>query len=242
MTLPELCEPVFQYVCRLNRSARKGGSFEQATVRNEVRNLLAEMRASAADDQALREQYDLVELPLIFFLDSMISEGGLNISDAWNAQRLAYERNELAGDEKFFDLLEETLADSKQAASERLVIFYTCIGLGFTGWYAGQQDYLRKRMKDIASRIKAHMSLDEGSRICAEAYDHVDTRDLIEPPSHKLVGIAIGLVGLIVVLFVTNIYLYRDASAGLSKALRQIIAYGEAPTPGAAASDGRAER
>ena len=63
MTLPELCEPVFQYVCRLNRSARKGGSFEQTTVSNEVRNLLAEMRAACADDQALREQYDQVELP-----------------------------------------------------------------------------------------------------------------------------------------------------------------------------------
>ena len=25
MTLLELCEPLFQYICRLNRSARKGG-------------------------------------------------------------------------------------------------------------------------------------------------------------------------------------------------------------------------
>ena len=229
MTLQELCDPVFQYVCRLNRSARKGGSFELTTIRNEVRNLLSEIRAASVDDPALREQFDGVELPLIFFLDSMIAESGLNISEAWNAERLAYERNELAGDEKFFDLLDETLADTKQAAADRLVIFYTCIGLGFTGWYAGQQDYLRKKMKEIASRIKAHIPLDEKSRVCPEAYDHVDTRDLIDPPSHKLVGIAIGLIGLIVVLFVTNIYLYRDASAGLSKALREIIAYGEVP-------------
>ena len=32
MTLLELIEPLTQYVCRLNRSARKGGQFEHAQV------------------------------------------------------------------------------------------------------------------------------------------------------------------------------------------------------------------
>jgi type IV/VI secretion system ImpK/VasF family protein len=227
MTLPEVCEPLFQYVCRLNRSARKGGSFELGVVRSEVGNLLNSMKASCVTDQAMVEQFDKVELPLIFFVDSMIAESGLNISEAWNAERLAYQRNELAGDEKFFDLLDETLADTTLAATERLVIFYTCIGLGFTGWYAGQQDYLQRKMKEIAVRIKSYVPLDDASRICPEAYDNVDTRDLIEPPGRKLVGIAIALVGLVVVLFVTNMYLYRDASHGLSQALRKIIAFEE---------------
>ena len=36
----------------------------------------------------------------------MISESSLPFAAQWNQNRLAYERNELAGDEKFFDLLE----------------------------------------------------------------------------------------------------------------------------------------
>ena len=37
------------------------------------------------------------------------SESTLPFAAQWNQNRLAYERNELAGDEKFFDLLEETI-------------------------------------------------------------------------------------------------------------------------------------
>jgi cytochrome bd-type quinol oxidase subunit 1 len=44
-------------------------------------------------------------------------------------------QRQLAGDEKFFDLLEETLNDSSEDASERLAVYYTCLGLGFMGMY-----------------------------------------------------------------------------------------------------------
>ena len=48
MTLLELCEPLFQYVCRLNRSARKGGSYEPTRVRAEIDALFEEAKAKAA--------------------------------------------------------------------------------------------------------------------------------------------------------------------------------------------------
>ena len=51
---------------------------------------------------------------------------------------------------KFFDLLDETLNDPSDEATERLKIFYTCLGLGFSGWYAGQSEYLRGKMLDIS--------------------------------------------------------------------------------------------
>ena len=31
----------------------------------------------------------------------------------------------------------------------------TCMGLGFTGWYKGQTDYLQKKMTEIAARIRS---------------------------------------------------------------------------------------
>ena len=60
-------------------------------------------------------------MPLIFFVDSLISESTLPFAAEWNRKRLAYERNELAGDEKFFDFLDETLAEKGPDADERLV-------------------------------------------------------------------------------------------------------------------------
>ena len=223
MTLLELCEPLFLYMCRLNRSARKGGSFEHSQVRSEVRALLKDMQSKAASEPNLLAQFEAIEEVLIFFVDSMIAESNLPFARDWDQDRLAYERRELAGDEKFFDLLEETLKDSSEAATERLAVFYTCMGLGFRGFYAGQPEYLRKRMLECSARLREMMDTDEFSRVCPQAYEHVDARDLIDPPGKKLLGITIALIGLVVVVFIANAWLFKDSANELIKALDKII-------------------
>lgn len=224
MTLLELCEPLFLYMCRLSRSARKGGgSLEYDRVRAEIEGLFKEMHANADTEPGLVGQYEKVEEVLVFFVDSMVAESGLPFAQQWHKNRLAYERNELAGDEKFWDLLDETLADRSSEATERLAVFYTCIGLGFTGFNAGQPELLRKKMLQCSARVQHLMDKDEESRLCPEAYEHTDARDLIEPPGAKLLGIAIALVGLIIVLFVANIYVFRGTSQDLVEALNRII-------------------
>jgi hypothetical protein len=77
-------------------------------------------------------------------------------------------------------------------------------------------------MKEIAARLQAAGKFNEVQRICPEAYEKVDTRDLIEPPGTKLVGIGIALVGLIVVLFCMYGYLYHDSAARLQSALEKV--------------------
>ncbi|MFH0879121.1 MAG: DotU family type IV/VI secretion system protein, partial [Lentisphaerota bacterium] len=129
MMLSELCEPLFLYMCRLNRSARKGGIFQHNRVRSEIGSFFKDMAKTASMDPRLSEQYRKIEVVLLFFVDSMVSESALPFAEEWNQNRMAFERNELAGDEKFFDLLDETLADPSEQATERLAIFYTCLGL-----------------------------------------------------------------------------------------------------------------
>jgi type IV/VI secretion system ImpK/VasF family protein len=223
MTLMDVCEPLFQFICRLNRSARKGGTYDIAVLRHEVSGLFDRMKAQATEAR-LVEAYEKVELPLLFFADSMIAESKLPLAGEWNKNRLAYQRNELAGDEKFFDLLDQALKEAGPSVPDRLAVFYTCIGLGFQGWYAGQPDYLKKKMKEIAPRLPGRMGAEAATRLCPPAYENVDTRNLIEPPSRKLVAIGIALLGLTIVLFFTNIFLYREASQDLSRALQRILA------------------
>jgi hypothetical protein len=219
MTLLELCEPLFQYMCRLNRSARKGGNYELGQVQAEIKALLADAKGKSVGEN-LSEPFEKIELPLMFFCDFMIKESALSWAREW--RELAFERHEMAGDEKFFDLLEETLKDHSPAANDRLAVFYTCIGLGFTGWYTSQPEYLRRKMKEIAARLQAAGMFSEAQRICADAYEKVDTRDLIEPPGTKLLGIAIVLVGLVVVLFVMYAFLYSDSAKALNASLKTI--------------------
>src|SRR5215211_573209 len=111
-SLAELVEPLFLYVCRLNRIGRSGqiathtsapfaahsSSFEQT--RTEIGRILTAMRDDAAGDVALARQFDQIEMPLVFFVDSIIAESQLPYRDRWHENRLAAERGELAGDDK----------------------------------------------------------------------------------------------------------------------------------------------
>ena len=222
MTLLELCEPLFQYVCRLNRLSRTGCTLEMDQVRNDVKKILDEMRTKASNSK-LTGQYEKIELPLIFFVDFMIKESKLTFAYDW--YELGRERNELAGDEKFFDLLDEDLADPSGGATERLVIFYTCIGLGFTGVYTGQPENIQRLMSKISARISGMMDADEKSYICPEAYENVDARDFVEPPGTKLVGIGITLIGLIIVWSIAYFCLLKWTLDDVSKSLDTIIGY-----------------
>ncbi|HEV2394853.1 MAG TPA: DotU family type IV/VI secretion system protein [Verrucomicrobiae bacterium] len=242
MTLLELTEPLFQYVCRLNRVGRKSGvaptgettfltkgaalprgvSLDYAVVRSEIKAIFEDMQQRAASDFRLSSQIKKVELPLLFFVDAIISESGLRFAAQWNQNRLGYERNELAGDEKFFDLLDEDLKDSSDEASERLAVFYVCIGLGFSGIYFRQPELLRKTMFTIAPRIKRWLETDEMAKMCPDAYEGVDTRDLTEPPSRKVLVISMIFLALIFACVASYVWLYHRARADLNDSFAEI--------------------
>src|SRR5688572_24520666 len=217
MTLLELSEPLFQYICRLSRSARKGVRVEPNTVRNEVKAILGDMRSRAMADRSLVAQYEKIELVYLFFVDFMVRESLGAAAKSW--PELAAERKELAGDERFFDMLDETLKEPGDAAAERLVVYYVCVGLGFTGWYTGQPEYLRKKMLEISSRIRHVMDADQMARICPEAYDNVNTANLVGPPVRRLIGVGILLVVMLIVPFAANIALYYPSKRRPTTAL-----------------------
>ena len=227
MNLPELCEPLFQYTCMLNRIARNAGGegMEYDALRPVIDSIFESMGALAATEPALNVQYSKMHMPLVFFIDSMLAESALALAPVWNKNRIAYEQKELAGDEKFFDLLDQTLEERTAEADERLIVFYTCLGLGFTGWYAGQAEYLRAKMNVIAVRIKRHLEPDARARLNPEAYDHLDTRNLIQPPGIKLIVVAIIFACLLLMTLALNVYLFQTASRGLADALREILTH-----------------
>jgi type VI protein secretion system component VasF len=220
MTPLELCEPLLQYMCRLNRSARKGGNPEASRVRSEIDALFDQMRSKASADATLAVHYELIELPLLFFVDFMVKESELSFAGEWH--ELAYDRDELAGDEKFFDLLEETLADQSSAATERLAVFYVCMGLGFSGWYAGQPEYVRNKMLECSARMRKMIDADESSLVCPEAYEHPNTSDLVEPAGTKLMGLGIAFVGLALVVIIANVFLFKWTSDELTDSLAAV--------------------
>jgi type IV/VI secretion system ImpK/VasF family protein len=224
VTLVDLYEPLFQYICMLNRLSRRGSNeaIEFNPLRAEIAALLDSIAKRGQEDPLLALQAQKLEMPIIFFIDSIIAESNLQCAAEWHKNRIAYSRNELAGDEKFFDLLDETMNDSSAEATERLVIFYVCLGLGFTGWYANQPEYLRRKMETLAKRIGV-ADLERAGRICPEAYKYLDTRNLIERPSAKIGAMALAFLGLSIVVLAVNFYLFRVGLLGLTESLAEIL-------------------
>jgi type VI secretion system protein ImpK len=252
MTLLQLTEPLFQHICRLNRFARRAGSakttgddttyislkpesskaaasaasksasLDYTVARSEIKALFEDMMSKGASDMRLSQQVRKVELPLIFFVDSMISESSLPFAQQWNQNRLAYDRQELAGDEKFFDLLDETLKESGDDAAERLAVFYTCIGLGFTGIYFKQPEFLRKTMLSIAPRIRHLIENDQNARICPETYEKVDSRNLVEPPSSRMAIVGMIFAGFTLAVLISYFLMYRQASKNLNSSMEEV--------------------
>jgi type VI protein secretion system component VasF len=254
MTLLQLTEPIFQYMCRLNRIARRGGgpvqhsgdtsfaslsraaaasatpvvpargaNLDYAVARSEIKALFEDMMAKAAKDMRLSQQARKIELPLIFYVDSMISESSLPFAAEWNQNRLAYDRQELAGDEKFFDLLEETSKDPSEDAAERLAVFYICIGLGFSGIYFKQPEFLRKTMLSVAPRIRHLVENDQTAKICPEAYEGVDTRNLVEPPSGRMVLVGMVFLAFVLAVLISYFVMYRQASSSLKSSISEVL-------------------
>lgn len=224
------CDPLFQAVCRLNRIGRlqRGSTIDYAQTRTEIEEHFEVLARVARGDISLGEQYRKVELPLVCFVDNMLAESALPFAAKWNNNRLAFARNERAGDEKFFQLLDETLADKKPEADERLAIFYICIGLGFTGGM--QPDFLKKKMQEIAPRVKAHVDADESAFITPASYQSTNLANLPMPMAASLVPLLIVLSGLLLVVLGVNIFTFRSASAELNQALETIIAHDPAKT------------
>ena len=222
MNLLETYEDLFQYMCRLNRAAKTEAHPEYLRVRTEIKTLLDEVSRSASADVRLSNQIKRLELPITFFVDNLICTSRLKFAPQWAENRLAKEKNELAGDERFFDFLEQDLSDTSEDAAERLAVFYSCLGLGFAGMYQGQPDKIRQYMDQIFPRIRQWMDNDPRTKINEEAYRYTDTRVLTEPPSRKIVFVALMFLFFALCAMMVYYALYYKATDELTSAVKNI--------------------
>jgi type IV/VI secretion system ImpK/VasF family protein len=222
MKLLELYEEIFQYIARLNRATKAQAHPEYARVRAEIKDLLDRPSRDSSSDVRLSNQVKRLELPIIFFIDNMICGSRLKFASQWAERRLAGERNELAGDERFFDLLEADLSDTSEEAAERLAVLYVCLGLGFTGMYVNQPDKIRSYTEQIFPRIRQWIDSDPRTKISEEAYRYTDMRQLTQPPNNKIILVGISFIFVSLSLLIVYYALYARAVGELKSSVNQI--------------------
>jgi type VI protein secretion system component VasF len=153
--LEKLCNPLLLALCNYWQLACMGSPVELEPFRKDILVLLDEMRRQAALDETLAKEFAVIEKPLVFFIDYLVREGRFSFRNNWNILARSY--NELSGDEKFFDLLEEALnyPDEKNSAA----LFFVMLGLGFDGIHRKNQAYIQHCMYTCSQKGAADFDI-----------------------------------------------------------------------------------
>ena len=141
--LEKLCNPVFLCICNYWHLSAITNYVDMEKFRWDITALLEEAKRNSRRDSLLERQYAWIEKPLVFFIDYMVKEGRFPFSREW--LEIARNYNELSGDEKFFNLLSETLENPDFQNSS--VLFYVMLGLGFDGAYRFNHEYVEHCMR-----------------------------------------------------------------------------------------------
>jgi type IV/VI secretion system ImpK/VasF family protein len=213
--LEKLCNPVFQCLCNYWQLSRVTGAADREKFLRDITGLLEQARKNASREPLLEREFAWMEKPLVFFIDYIVKEGRFPYSAEW--RELARNYNELSGDEKFFDILNETL--EKPDHGNSIVLFYVMLGLGFDGAYRNKRDHIEQCM-----------------RLCAEkaVFDYdIHSEPVISPHGGKFrvkrrprfgIRAIIAVCALFMVAcFIVNLTVFTDATDNYREILNRIV-------------------
>lgn len=141
--------PLLSRICEYAAFRADGVEVPYETMLSEIKAYLSDLESKCRATPQLQDRYRKVEQALIFFVDYTIKEGGFSYAERY--VELARNFNELSGDEKFFDLLRESLARNDD--KEILKVYYLMLGLGFDGAFKRE----RPQVLALMNRLKQEL-------------------------------------------------------------------------------------
>lgn len=159
MKLYALFEPLISYLVSCRLHVLHGEHVDRQDIHAHILREFTRIRKSAAHDEELTEAVEYMLIPVAFFVDNFIKEGPFPFASSWSdLGKSLY--NELSGDEKFFDILDEVFADDTPQAKEKIRVFYLMIGSGFTGYMGRDPIQLEGVLSKCAQHIDIHSEND----------------------------------------------------------------------------------
>jgi len=232
--LLDLIQPVFLFICEKHRVVGNNRSINYLTLRTSCDQLLADIETRAKFDPVLLQQWEKIKDPLLWYIDYWFGSSGVfrAVKDEWNRNRLgeypAGDDGTLAGDEAFFDELENELTNDHDdnLANERLVFYYVAIGLGFTGVYfkdvPEHHAALRKYMEQLYLRVRHYIDVNPSARVTPDCYQFTDKRDFVAPIRERPMILIAAFLCLLGTFGVGYFYLYGEKKKDLEQVVENI--------------------
>jgi len=214
--LEKLCNPVFQCLCNYWQLSCVTNMVDRGQFQSDIVGLMMEAGKKARKDPQLEREFIWIEKPLVFFIDYMVKEGRFPFRDEW--WELSRNYNELSGDEKFFDLLNETL--NNPDFNNSFVLFYIMLGLGFDGVYQYNRKYIEQCM--LLCMEKAATDFDINSE---PVLPSVKKKPFFKRQRKFSVRVAlIASAIFMLVCFIINIVIFADTTENYRELLKQTSA------------------
>lgn len=223
MTAHQLYQPVFDFVCESSRLARNRATVDPAELRRRAITILTELADTSRRDPALAAHVQKLHTPIKHFIDGMMARHVLQSpqSEEWHENRLGYEASR-HGDQAFFDSLKDALREPPSAAAaERLMVYFTCLGLGFRGIETPER--IREIMDEIHPKVRQFLDVDQADRLAPPAYQGLDERDLVRPPRERKLATIAAVLCAILAGCGLYLYAYLRFNQNRPDELRQII-------------------
>jgi type VI protein secretion system component VasF len=239
VTAHQLYQPVFEFVCESSRLARNDARLDPSALRRRALEILSAIADRARRDPLVAEHVQKLHTPVKHFIDGMMARHVLDSpqSEEWHENRLGYEASR-HGDQAFFDSLREALREPPSpAAAERLMVYFTCLGLGFKGIESPAR--IRELMDEIKPKIRHFLDLEEAGRLSPAAYRGLDGRDLVRPPRERKLATAAAVICALLAGGSLYVYAYLRFNQNRPDELRQIVGSSQDFAPWTSSEEGR---
>lgn len=220
MDFASYLSPLLSRICEYAAFRRAGVEIPYETLLSEIHAYLGELDSKCRTNPQLQELYRKVERSVIFFIDYTIKEGGFSYSERYS--ELARNFNELSGDEKFFDLLQESL--DRRDDPQIFKLYYLMLGLGFDGVF--KRD--RTKVLELMNRLKQEFppSFDPRTEpLCPELKEQLNTKSTVASAWWERIFSRTGLlilVGIMLVALIFNIAGFNWSIAEFTDTLEQV--------------------
>jgi len=193
--LQEACAPFFLFLATFRRNAQSS-SLDIADLSALLQRELERVQESCKRDVELAPMFERVRYALVTTADQVVLSSPWSNRAGWSMQLLeATVYGSREGGKRFFDLVEEVLADSSDKAPALATVLFHCMGLGFQGALRSDKSKLqalRQRLYD-KSQLPGRM----GDKLTPDAYGKNSTKGAMKLPTvgiFRFVIVAIAAV------------------------------------------------
>lgn len=227
-TVLELVNPILLKVCNYYTFRKYGYEVKYENVVEEIHSLFSDIKRKTQENELLNNEYKKIEKPLVFFVDYILKESDFSFSQDYQIMARLY--NELSGDDKFFDLLEQALKDPN-CDDQIIEVYYLMLGLGFDGAYKRDPKEVIKIMYDCSDRLNNHIKTNSDILFpeIQPNDDHVKEKKFEDKFfSLNKKSVLLSLAGVWVICFIVNLVCIYSSTSKFTTSVQSAL---EAASP-----------